>query len=165
MKLREALRLEPIVGEPRLYEFRPVGPIPVWTQACAVTALWTATVLLTYHEFRTHGTSFGYAGPAAWLLFVPITEELIFRGFVLDQLVRRVRPWSAVALSSLLFGLWHLRNVFWKEPDHAFEQVLAQMVFAGLMFGPVAGFITLRFRTLWPAVILHFANNLMFFAR
>ena len=142
-----------------LYVFRPIRWFPVWLQASLVVALYVATVLCTYHEFKTKGTSFGYAGPAAWLLFVPITEELIFRGFILTQFVRRVSNTAAIAGSSALFSLWHLRNIFWND----LGPVVGQMVYTGLFFGPVAAYLTLRFRTLWPAVILHYVNNLGYY--
>ena len=154
-------RIPAIDGDPGLYDFRPVGPVPVWSQAVAVCALFAATTWLTWREYRAHGTSFGYAGPAAFMLFVPIVEELIFRGFVLTQCVRRVRPWTAIAISSSIFGLYHLRNVFFRD----LESVFGQMLFTGVVFGPIAGYVTLRFRTVWPAVVLHYANNLTFFLR
>jgi uncharacterized protein len=36
-----------------------------------------------------------------------ITEELIFRGYLLNQF-RNLGVWKAVLFSSLLFGLWHI---------------------------------------------------------
>jgi len=145
--------------EDSLFDFRPAGRVPVWSQATAVTFLWITMVLAAYWEYREHGSTFGYGGPATWILFVPIAEELIFRGFLLTQFVRRgVSNVWAIAGSSALFGLWHLRNVFWHD-----SEVIGQMLYAGLFFGPLAGYLTLRFRTLWPAVILHYLNNLQYF--
>jgi len=37
-----------------------------------------------------------------------LAEELIFRGALLGLFLRRHRPWVAVALSSVVFGLWHV---------------------------------------------------------
>ena len=48
---------------------------------------------------------------AAWLwasgVAGPICEELLFRGFLLPSLALWLPPWAAVAVSSLLFALWH----------------------------------------------------------
>ena len=38
-----------------------------------------------------------------------VLEELAFRGVVLAMLARRRSTWAAVVVSSLLFGLWHIR--------------------------------------------------------
>src|SRR5439155_700592 len=44
-------------------------------------------------------------------VLAPVCEEVAFRGFVLNGLCRRFRPWSAILLSSFLFALYHV-NVF-----------------------------------------------------
>jgi membrane protease YdiL (CAAX protease family) len=93
------------------------------------------------------------------VLVCPIYEELIFRGWILAELVRRRSNLSAIALSSLLFGLWHLRNIYWLEPP-----VLARwMASAAFVTGPLFAYVTLRFRSVWPAVNLHYLNNLVYF--
>jgi membrane protease YdiL (CAAX protease family) len=38
----------------------------------------------------------------------PLFEEIMFRGFLLPSLTRYQSPWSAIALSSLLFAIAHL---------------------------------------------------------
>ena len=51
------------------------------------------------------------AGPATLLYFVvlaPVLEELIFRGVMLDGLLRRYSPATAILVSSFLFGAIHL---------------------------------------------------------
>jgi len=156
-----ALRLPP-PGDPReLFELRRVGPVPAWLQLVLVAGGFTATTLLTHAEYLAHDTSFGVAGPAFNALVCPIYEELIFRGWILGRLARARSPWRAIVVSSLLFGLLHLRNIFWTEP----EPLLRSMLYTGLVFGPVAGWLTLRCRSVWPAVILHYANNLTYFLR
>jgi membrane protease YdiL (CAAX protease family) len=42
------------------------------------------------------------------VIVAPVTEELLFRGIILRGLLRRYRPWIAITLSSLLFGVVHL---------------------------------------------------------
>lgn len=144
-------------GHDSLFEFRPLGPIPIWPQALLVVLGFVATVLITYEEYRRHGTTFGYPGPAFSMLFVPIYEELFFRGFLLERLRRHWNvPWSVV-FSSAVFGIWHLRNIYWKD----FESLAGQVVFTGMIFGPIVAWITLRARSVWPAVIVHYANNLL----
>ncbi|MDG3006266.1 CPBP family intramembrane glutamic endopeptidase [Paludisphaera mucosa] len=53
----------------------------------------------------------GQTSAATFLYFVilaPIFEEMIFRGVMLDGLLRRYRPSTAILTSSLLFGIVHL---------------------------------------------------------
>ena len=159
--MRDALRIRPLEPEESLFDFHPVPRFPVWLQASSVVPLFLGTIAACYAEYTRYGTSFGYAGPPAWLLFVPIAEELIFRGFVLTQFIRRVSNTRAILGSSALFGLWHVRNVFWREP----EQVAGQVLYAAVLLGPLLGYLTLRFRTLWPGVVLHYLNNLGYFLR
>jgi len=142
-----------------LFAFRRAGPLTVTAQVVTVVALYVATILLTHREYVARGTVFGYPGPAFVVLFAPITEELVFRGWVLGQMAARLSRPAALIGSSLLFGLYHLRNVYWLEAD----ALLRQMAFTGLVLGPILAYLTLRFRTLWPAVILHGANNLAYY--
>lgn len=41
-------------------------------------------------------------------LAVALAEEVAFRGVLLGMLMARMRTWRAVAISSTLFGLWHI---------------------------------------------------------
>ena len=53
----------------------------------------------------------GYA-PSTSLLFVPIYEELLFRGVVLKYFESSYGWGRAILFTSALFGLWHLKNIF-----------------------------------------------------
>jgi hypothetical protein len=155
-----ALRLPPREpGRESLFEFRRAGPCPAWVQVALVVGVFVANVLLTHAEYRARGTAFGYPGPAITMLVVYIYEELVFRGWILGALERRLPAWGAIVASSLLFGLWHLRNVYWLEPD-ALARLMAH---TGLLLGPLLGWVTLRFRSLWPAAILHGLHNLAYY--
>lgn len=77
--------------------------------------------------------------------FLPaIAEEMFFRGFVLSSLLKRVKPWMAILGSALLFGLFHLNFV--------------QMIPATLT-GIVLAYITYKSKSIYPAMLMHFANN------
>ena len=139
-----------------LLQFRRFGPIGPALQIAVVTALYVATTLLLARSVRMTGKMMGY-DPDVWILFVPITEEILFRGLILGALEIAYGPARAVAVSSLLFGLWHLKNVFWLT-DH---QLIHQMLYTGLIFGPMTAVLALKTRTIWPGVILHYLNNLL----
>jgi membrane protease YdiL (CAAX protease family) len=63
------------------------------------------------HFHKTSGSPLAFA--AGWLFtlfFVALPEELFFRGLMLNLLTRRVGPRSALAITSLLFGLAHFNK-------------------------------------------------------
>ena len=72
-----------------------------------------------------------------------ICEELIFRGYAQRQF-ERAGPAVGVALSGVLFALYHLRP----------SQVLPLAA-----IGLYLAYLTWRTGSLWPAVAAHFANN------
>ena len=161
-RLLRELRLPPFEGDPRdLFEVRRLGRVPGWVQVAGVVAGFVATVLLTHREYVQRGTTFGFGGPAFNVLVNPIYEELIFRGWILGRLARWRSNGLAIVVSSLLFGVLHLRNIYWLEP----RALAGMMASAALVTGPLFAWVTLRCRSVWPAVILHYANNLTYFLR
>ena len=142
-----------------LLAFRRAGVVTVAAQVATIVALYVATILLTHREYIAQGTVFGYPGPGFVVLFAPIVEEVVFRGWILGQMAARLSRLSALIGSSLLFGLYHLRNVYWLETG----PLVRSMAFTGLVLGPILGYVALRFRTLWPAVILHGVHNLAYY--
>jgi membrane protease YdiL (CAAX protease family) len=73
-----------------------------------------------------------------------ICEELFFRGAVLQSLRRDLPSWKIVLWQGLLFGLVH-SSVFRFAPTAILGAFLAA--------------VTLRARSLWPAMVLHAAYN------
>jgi membrane protease YdiL (CAAX protease family) len=94
--------------------------------------------------------------PEVWILFVPITEEILFRGFVLGALEIAYGRSAAVAVSSALFGVWHLKNAFWMSN----ADVAQQIAYTALVIGPATGWLSMTTRSVWPGVILHYLDNL-----
>ncbi|MDU0349270.1 type II CAAX endopeptidase family protein [Actinomyces sp. MRS3W] len=82
----------------------------------------------------------------------PMVEELCFRQFLLSALARRSRPWLGVAVSSLLFGMLHMRS--WAVSEWV-------GIIPHLCFGVVAGVLFLKTRNnvLLPTAV-HVPNNL-----
>ena len=87
----------------------------------------------------------GIAGALHACIFGPIVEEIGFRGLVLDGLLKtRCRPWVAILISAVAFGLLH---GFW-----------ANFVTATL-FGILAGWLYWRTGSIIPGLIIHVTNN------
>lgn len=95
---------------------------------------------------------------------VPVSEELLFRGvlftIVLMVLARRHAPGTSLALAALItgvaFGIGHLNNLDAYPPSF----VLQQAVFATIL-GVVAGRLRGSTESVYPAILLHSAVNLV----
>jgi membrane protease YdiL (CAAX protease family) len=74
----------------------------------------------------------------------PMFEELLFRGAVLGELLKRYRPATAIFLSALLFGIIHMNPV--------------QMA-GGILIGAVLGWVYWKTRSLIPCMLIHILNN------
>ncbi len=155
-----AFRIGKLDPQESLFDFKTLWVVPAWSQASVVVGLFVATVLCTYAEYRDEGTTFGFPGAGFNVLVAPIYEELIFRGWILGRLARSHSSVTAVGVSSLLFGVLHIRNIYWLDT----ATLVRLMLFTGLVLGPILGYVTLRCRSVWPAVILHYANNLLYYA-
>jgi len=79
-----------------------------------------------------------------FVLLAPVLEELIFRGIMLDGLLRKTSPLKAILLSSFLFALVHLNP--W--------QFISAMV-----IGLFAGWVYYRTRNLLYPMLIHITNN------
>ena len=74
----------------------------------------------------------------------PVFEELIFRGVILDGLLKRYSVATSIMMSSFFFGIVHLNP--W------------QLVSAFIM-GCFIGWVYYRSRNIWLCIFIHFVNN------
>ena len=79
------------------------------------------------------------------VIAAPILEELIFRGIILDGLLKKYSPTKSILISSLIFGLTHLNP--------------SQFV-CGLIMGIFTGWVYYRTRSLALAILIHALYNL-----
>lgn len=90
------------------------------------------------------------------MLSVGISEEVVFRGFVLPHLIKRAPRNESLLVpitsAALLFGLLHLLNLL--QADAKLVVVLSQVIYATL-FGIAFGIILLRTESLLPLGLLH----------
>ena len=94
-----------------------------------------------------------WVGPILVLVFFQATaEELIFRGYILQQLAVRSPYWIVWAvLPSVLFGMMHFGN----RPDGSDIYYIAVTAVMGLIFCTLVW----RSGSLWPAIGLHVVTN------
>lgn len=86
-------------------------------------------------------------------LAVGLSEETVFRGFLLNGLRSRFRVVPAALISSLAFAVYHGLNALWNAHPH----LLAAQAFYALGSGLVLAVLTLRTGSVWPAIGLHAA--------
>ncbi|WP_340067190.1 type II CAAX endopeptidase family protein [Ascidiimonas aurantiaca] len=95
-----------------------------------------------------------YEHPVLWSLFFvvilpPLVEELAFRGFLQQQLLKITSPHIAVIGSAFLFAFVHFSiiSIVWLFP-----------------FGIILGYIRNKYKTLWYGMIIHGIHNLIILA-
>lgn len=84
-------------------------------------------------------------------------EEAIYRGAILG-LLRPRGIWTAVIISSLLFGLVHFSNIVLRGNPG----LIALQALGAATGGVGMAAIRLRTRTIWPVIGLHAAHDLFF---
>ena len=136
------------------FQFRTLFGVTRAMQIAIITILYSMMTLGYYFSVQTKGKMDGYA-PGVALLFVPIYEELIFRGVILRFFEKHYGAIRGIIFVSVLFGLWHLKNIFWLPPDALRDQLL----YTALIFSPITCWVTLKTRSVWFAVMLHYLNN------
>lgn len=134
----------------RLQNRRIIVPVVIMTWALIYGIVSPLQVLIPVPEYfkhllgdhMSHGSVFGFA---MMVIAAPILEELIFRGIMLDGLLKKYSPTRSILISSLIFGIVHLNP--W------------QFV-AGFILGTFSGWIYYRSQSLLPSIIIHMAANL-----
>ena len=75
-----------------------------------------------------------------------ISEETLFRGYILGSLRPKMKPWLVIVLTALFFGIYHMD--------------LFQGIYAALLGCVLAGAVYLT-GSILPASIIHFTANLL----
>ena len=95
--------------------------------------------------FLDIGSQTGIFTFLAMVIAAPILEELIFRGIILNGLLKNYSPIKSILISSFLFGLVHLNP--WQ-------------FLTGMIIGIFSGWIYYRTRSLSLSIIIHALANL-----
>ena len=80
----------------------------------------------------------------AIIIIAPMFEEFLFRGLIMGELMRIMRPWSAILFQGILFGIAHM--------------VLFQSIFASIM-GVILGILYYYSKSYKANVICHSIFN------
>lgn len=135
---------------------RRVGILTPTLQIVIIALLYIFTAFLFYKQYELHGTLFPYPVLVS-ILLAPLYEEIILRGWIFPALLKRVSKAEAIILTSALSALFLLTNIWNMEPTQLVERFLLM----GIVIAPVLCLVTLKTRTVWPAVILRYLINLL----
>lgn len=80
------------------------------------------------------------------VLVAPLVEEVMYRGYVLRTLLARFRPGVAVPLAAAIFSSIHV----------LFGPGMMALIF---LWSFVPSWLTLRYRSILPGVVMHMCNN------
>lgn len=138
-------------------KFTQIGSYTPAIQIALICLLFILTLSIQRRQYEETGFTWGKY-PWRISTFLSSTyEEIIFRGIVLFGLIYVLPIVWSVVISSILFGLWHIKNHKWQSKKDTIHQVL----YTGIIFGPIACIITLWTGTIWMAVIVHYAHNIL----
>jgi membrane protease YdiL (CAAX protease family) len=91
-----------------------------------------------------------FLGYLAVLTLAALTEELLFRGYLLSNLMESMHHWLALLLSALVFAAFHLLNA----------NISLLSVINLVLAGVVLGVYYIRRRNLWFSIAMHLTWNL-----
>jgi len=137
----------------------------------AVVSLLYFAAIVVSEKFKTGQTlaPLFAASAGVWLtklaqvFFSPISEEIMFRGFVLPQLSSRMEFWKANVLQAVFFTAMHWPNWIWVNPNILGGQppaILASSV-SIFIIGLLLGWLLRRTHSIWPPVTVHIINNFL----
>ncbi len=128
-----------------------VGAPTVWLLAWLNTLIPLPAFLLELERQQTEmiegflKSDFNVALALFHVAMVPaICEEILYRGFALNLLRRTKAAWTAILITGIIFGFYHLR--------------LSQVIPLA-MIGIFLGWVTVKSGSLIPAMVAHFVNN------
>ncbi len=127
-----------------------------WRFGVVSTAVVILTAFLIYWIPNRH-----FFAPAidyiliSTVVFGPISEELLFRGYLQPKLESVTGRWVGLAITSVLFGIAHLPKIYFRQ---AAPVVLVPEAFA---LGMAFGFIRDRTGSVYYGMLCHMAYNLI----
>jgi uncharacterized protein len=87
----------------------------------------------------------------ALMALIALTEEMVFRGYILNNLMESMNKWAALAVSAALFTLAHGGN----------PGITSVAVVNLILAGGILGINFIYTRNLWFAILFHFSWNFL----
>ncbi len=135
-----------------------------WCFSLVSTAIFLGLIVIIDRLFSGKSLTLFDASVASVLAVVaahmvsPVLEEILFRGFVLNELMAKLTFWRANVLTSFFFVLFHWPYHLWSEGPTANLAMMSVSLFAISVF---LGWLYAVTNSLWPAIVAHVANNVL----
>ena len=92
------------------------------------------------------------------VLLVGITEEIVFRGFLLNALLKKMKPYPAIAMNEVLFVLIHFP--IWIYHGHELSAFLSSIP-AVFILGALFSYSFIKTKNIFVPIVLHMIWNLL----
>ncbi len=139
-----------LTGDKHLYSSVSI-PYLAWSLLAGMASMYIIAVLMSELTFLPDllDQTFdllqsGWLGILCISVLGPILEELLFRGAITKELLRRYSPAKAILFSGLIFGIFHLNP--------------AQIISACLI-GFLLAWLYYKTRSLMACILIHIMNN------
>jgi membrane protease YdiL (CAAX protease family) len=137
------------------FRWQPFQPEAITGFCLGVALLGAGTLVLfaTKHLEWTdvHFKAGDFFTGLALMLLIAFTEEMVFRGYILNNLMESMNKWAALGLSAVLFTMAHGSN------PGITSVAVVNLLLAGVMLG--INFIYTR--NIWFAIFFHFSWNFL----
>lgn len=91
------------------------------------------------------------------IILVGLSEEVVFRGFILQKINERAGFWTANSISGVLFVIVHIIGwVILNQFDFPAKAMDMAVLF---IFSLLQGFVLKKTKSLWACMIVHSFNN------
>lgn len=146
------------------------GATPAPTRASAI-AIAGALVLLAIETVGEHALGISHEqSTMTWLLafytlLAPITEELIFRGYLVIDRRGAAARWAGILVASAAFALIHAHLWQWDDDGFALTLTAKNVFTTGILFATSVWLYYARFaawnpaHSLLPCIVAHAAKN------
>ena len=139
-----------LTGDPRLWS--PVTPKFIAGSAFfGVSVLFLTTLLESVLSFMPdlmtdtfQSITSSPMGLLSVALLGPVLEEMLFRGAITKELLKRYQPVKAILLSALIFGIFHVNPA---------------QVIPAFLIGILLAWLYYKTGSLMPVILLHVINN------
>ena len=138
-----------------------LGKIKIWPVIAGLTIYAVLTQLYAFTGSFTITFPNPSLAAASWVFAfsTALVEETMVRGLVLIAMIlawgsTKQGQLKAIFFSSLLFGLIHLINLMIRPPGVVLVQALI-VTLPGIFYAA----LVLTYRTLWPAIVIHWLGN------
>lgn len=142
----------------RILTAQGVSTNPYYSLDAAINKMFESVTIRT--SFSLDAAQLLFA--AFMLLWAPVGEELLYRGYLFATLRKRRGFWLAALVSAAFFGIRHATHFFYLWPD---VPLVAAVFWALTAFVPgiFCAYLYEKTRSLYPPMIEHFLINLVGF--